>query len=198
MGAADFLSGVLELAVCMGGDWALEKLGCEPDDEGTLTEQLMNRQDHSCNIFQAASGDSMHSLLPGTVVYCNLAGGLAEHAGICIGRQIVHLDGSGQIICTSPNTFLARKNGSCLAVNIYYAATGKNKPLADPAIARRAKAKAGHRQRYSLWNDNCLGFTLGCITGNFNQHHNFRLGEIESARSDHFGTTDWDWRSWRF
>ena len=198
MGAADFLSGVLELAVCMGGDWALEKLGCEPDDEGTLTEQLMNRKDHSCNIFQSASGDSMHSLLPGTVVYCNLAGGLAEHAGICIGRQIVHLDGSGQIICTSPNTFLARKNGSCLAVNIYYAATGKNKPLADPAIARRAKARAGHQQRYSLWSDNCLGFTLGCITGNFDQHHNFRLGEIESAISDHFGTTDWDWRSWRF
>ena len=112
MGAADFFHGVLELAVCMGGDWALGKLGCEPGDEGTLTEQLMNRKDHSCNIFQAASGDSMHSLLPGTVVYCNLAGGLAEHAGICIGRQIVHLDGSGQIICTSPKTFLARKNGS--------------------------------------------------------------------------------------
>lgn len=198
MGAADFLSGVLELAVCMGGDWALEKLGAEPGDEGTLTEQQMNRRDHSCNILQAATGDDMHSLLPGTVVYCNLAGGLAEHAGICIDRQIVHLDGSGDIICTSPQTFLARKNGSCLAVNIYYAATGKCQPLADPAIARRAKAKAGSHQRYSLWSDNCLGFTLGCITGNFNQHQNFRLGEIESAISDHFGTNDWDWRSWRF
>ena len=105
---------------------------------------------------------------------------------------------SGNIICTSPKTFIERKNGSNFAFNIYYAAKRKNSPLGNAEIAQRAQAKVGRHQTYSVWTDNCHGFTLGCITGNFDQHHNYRLGEIANAISEYYGTDDWEWRAWDF
>ena len=195
MGLADFISGLGEFAVAAFCDFAADRLGIEQEE--TAMESLMNEENH-CNITQLFTGDKMHSLMPGTPVFCKLAGGAAEHAGICIGRKIVHLDGSGDIICTSPAAFLARKNGSNMAVNIYYAARSKDTPLGDAQVAERAQSRIGRHQHYSVWTDNCLGFTLGCITGDFDQHYNYCLGEIERAISKHWGTSDWEWRNWDF
>ena len=198
MGFADFLSGCCEFGLAAFCDFATDHLGLEEPEEGSYMAQMMEKDGH-CNVLQMFSdGDRLHSLLPGTPVFCRLAGGMAEHAGIAIGRKIVHLDGSGNIICTGPSTFLARKNGSNMAVNVYYAATAKDTPLGDSQIAELAKAQIGRHQHYSVWTDNCLGFTLGCITGDFDQHYNYRLGEIESAISKHFGTFSWEWRNWDF
>ena len=198
MSIADVFYSFAEIGVALACDFAADRLGLEEPDEGSYMAQMMEKDGH-CNVLQVFSdGDKLHSLLPGTPVFCRLAGGMAEHAGIAIGRKIVHLDGSGNIICTGPGTFLARKNGSNMAVNVYYAATAKDTPLGDPEIAKRARAKIGRHQHYSVWTDNCLGFTLGCITGDFEQHYNYRLGEIESAISKHFGTSSWEWRNCDF
>ena len=199
MSIADFFHGLGEIAVAGLCDFATERLGLEKPDEGSYLSQLYEEeQKHAGNILQHLSGDKLFRLQPGTPVYCNLAGGLAEHSGICIGRKIVHLDGSGNVICTSPKTFIERKSGSNFAFNIYYAAKRENSPLGNAEIARRAQARVGKHQTYSVWTDNCHGFTLGCITGNFDQHHNYRLGEIANAISEYYGTDDWEWRAWDF
>lgn len=199
MGFADILYGLGEIAVAGFCDFATDRFGWEKPDEGSYLSQVYQEEEkHAGNIFQKMCGDKLFRLAPGTPVYCNLAGGLAEHSGICIGRKIVHLDGSGNIICTSPKTFIERKNGSNLAVNIYYAARRENTPLGKAAVAQRAQAKVGRHQTYSVWTDNCHGFTLGCITGDFDQHHNYRLREIENAISVYYGTEDWEWRAWNF
>ncbi len=191
MGFADFLNCLGEIAIAGFCDFATDRLGLEKPDEGSYISWVCQKEGkHAGNIFQKMSGDKLFKLKPGTPVYCNLAGGLAEHSGICIGRKIVHLDGSGNIICTSPKTFIERKNGSNFAINIYYAARKKNSSLGKAVVAQRAQAKIGRHQNYSVWTDNCHGFTLGCITGNFNQHQNYRLGEINSAISKYYGTTD--------
>ena len=195
MGLADFIGGLGTIAVAAFSDFAADRLGVEQEE--SAMESLMKEEKH-CNITQWFTGDKLHSLMPGTPVFCHLAGGVAEHAGICIGRKIVHLDGSGDIICTSPATFLARKNGSNMAVNIYYAARSTDTPLGDPKVAERAGARVGRHQHYSVWTDNCLGFTLGCITGDFDQHYNYSLGEVERAISKHWGMSDWEWRNWDF
>ncbi|HNW16697.1 MAG TPA: hypothetical protein PKM15_08340, partial [bacterium] len=48
----------------------------------------------------------------GSVVYCDLAFGSAEHSGIYIGNnEIVHLDGSGNVEIVDPKEFLNRLDG---------------------------------------------------------------------------------------
>ena len=46
-------------------------------------------------------GDKLKRLKAGTPVFCKLAG-YAEHTGIAMGDSIIHLDGSGDIVRTSP------------------------------------------------------------------------------------------------
>ena len=86
MSIADFFHGLGEIAVAGLCDFATERLGLEKPDEGSYLSQLYEEeQKHAGNILQHLSGDKLFRLQPGTPVYCNLAGGLAEHSGICIG-----------------------------------------------------------------------------------------------------------------
>ena len=117
MSIADFFHGLGEIAVAGLCDFATDRLGLEKPDEGSYLSQLYEEeQKHAGNILQHLSGDKLFRLQPGTPVYCNLAGGLAEHSGICIGRKIVHLDGSGNIICTSPKTFILMWSRSMVSI----------------------------------------------------------------------------------
>ena len=94
-------------------------------------------------------GDKLKRLKAGTPVFCKLAG-YAEHTGIAMGDSIIHLDGSGDIVRTSPAEFLARLNGLNPAINIYYAAQGPNQPLAKRIVADRARRWLGRHVEYTV------------------------------------------------
>ncbi len=149
---------------------------------------------HECT--NKLEGDMIPSLPPGTPVYCSLMLNIAEHSGISIGDKIVHLDGSGKIISSSPKEFLARLDGNNLAFNIYYAASAPNQPLAKSDIANRAQNALGNHRDYHVLKDNCHGFAIRCIDGKSTCHSAWSIREIEYAISKAFSTINWRWRCW--
>jgi len=126
----------------------------------------------------------------GSVVYCSLALGYAEHSGIYIGKnKIVHLDGSGIIEVVSPQQFVERLGGFNPAMSIYVScnnssATGTN------TIAKRAKKMVGKRRKYNVIFDNCHQFTSGCITGDFENADNF-LWMLKDTAKNKINTNKW-------
>ena len=78
---------------------------------GPANELNTRRHRHDCPEESKLHGDKLTRLAPGTPVFCYFTGEIAEHTGICLGDTIVHLDGTGKVICTSPEVFLARLEG---------------------------------------------------------------------------------------
>jgi len=129
----------------------------------------------------------------GSIVYCELALGQAEHSGVYVGdHQIVHLDGSGFIEIVSPNKFMNRLGGWNTAISIYVSCHDSY-AVGSETIAKRAKEKVGSIRDYSLLLDNCHQFTAGCITGNFENSDNFLWMLKDTAKSKMSANT---WRVW--
>jgi len=129
----------------------------------------------------------------GSIVYCELALGQAEHSGVYIGdNQIVHLDGSGFIEIVSPNKFMNRLGGWNTAISIYVSCCDSY-AVGSEAIAKRAKEKVGSIRDYSLLLDNCHQFTAGCITGDFENRDNFLWMLKDTAKLKMSANT---WRVW--
>lgn len=130
----------------------------------------------------------------GSVVYCELAAGLAEHSGIYIGNgKIVHLDGEGVIEAVSVKKFMKRLGGINTAISIYVSCKG-NKAVGAKAVAKRAKEMIGTSREYNLVLDNCHQFTAGCLTGDFENHCNF-LFLLKDEAGERIGADTW--RVWR-
>jgi len=130
----------------------------------------------------------------GSVVYCDLAFGNAEHSGIYIGNnEIVHLDGSGNVEIVDPKEFLNRLDGFNLAISIYVSCDGSSAVGGD-TIAKRAKKMVGEKRDYNLIFDNCHQFTSGCITGNFENSDNFLWMLKDTAEKEINANT---WRVWQ-
>ena len=151
---------------------------------------------HECQAKDAWMGDRLQSLPPGTPVFCHFTLNVAEHSGIAIGDRIVHLDGDGRILASTPCDFLARLGGSNLAMNIYYAAMGRDRPLAKSEIAIRALEAVGKHRSYHLLADNCHGFSIRCIDGESGCLAAWSLREVENSITSAFGTDEWRWRCW--
>ena len=151
---------------------------------------------HECQAKDAWTGDGLPSLPPGTPVFCHFTLNVAEHSGIAIGDKIVHLDGDGRILASTPCDFLARLGGSNLASNIYYAATGRDKPLAKSEIAIRALEAVGKHRSYHVLADNCHGFSIRCIDGQSGCLAAWSLRDVENSITSAFGTDEWRWRCW--
>lgn len=116
--------------------------------------------------------DKVDSPVIGSMVYCDLPVG--EHSGIYIGsNQIVHLDGDGDIIKSSPNTFMNRLNGANFMASSIYVSCQGDKPVGSIDAAERAKKMIGKKRNYQLFFDNCHQFTAGCLTGEFENPNNF-------------------------
>jgi len=129
----------------------------------------------------------------GSVVYCDLAFGSAEHSGIYIGNnEIVHLDGSGNVEIVDPKEFLNRLDGFNLAISIYVSCDGSSAVGGD-IIAERAKKMVGEKRDYNLIFDNCHQFTSGCIMGNFENSDNFLWMLKDTAEKEINANT---WRVW--
>lgn len=101
----------------------------------------------------------------GSVLYCDLPAGVAEHSGIYIGdNRIVHLNGKGEMEIVTPAYFLS----SFALKDIYVSCMGEE-AIGSRQVAENALEKIGKAPRnYNLFFDNCHKFTAGCLTGNFN------------------------------
>lgn len=170
--------------------------GDGPDAEKFNMEKAWKRiqNDRSPDIFNSLVGDDLPILAMGTPVYCKLDF-ILEHSGIALGDKIVHLDGDGVVVYTSPREFIERHNGSNPAVNVYYAAVGKNKPLANAAAAKRAKLMIGQKVNYNPALKNCHGFTIGCLTGDFEKSLTLDIKQVDTV-IDQLTKKTWQWRCW--
>lgn len=102
--------------------------------------------------------------LTGSVVYCKILGGVAEHSGIYVGNnQIVHLNGSGLVECIPPETFLDKESRS--SFNAIYVAAHAGMAVGSKDAAKRARNMIGSFQEYDILQNNCHRFVSGCLTG---------------------------------
>ena len=105
----------------------------------------------------------------GSVLYCGLIAGVAEHSGIYVdNNRIVHLNGNGKIEIVTPSEFLS----SFALRDIYVSCTGDN-AVGSKYVAKRALSMVCKKRSYNLILDNCHQFTSGCLTGNFENSDNF-------------------------
>lgn len=129
----------------------------------------------------------------GSVVYCGLLNNLVEHSGIYVGNnRIVHLDGSGRIEAIDPEGFLGRLGGLNMAMTIYVSSRN-GRAVGDEHVGHRAAAMVGSSRSYSVILDNCHQFSAGCLTGDFDNAHNF-LWMLKDQAREVLGSKEW--RAW--
>lgn len=137
------------------------------------------------------------SVIPeiGSIVKCDLIGGIADHTGIYIGcGEIIELNGNGYIKKISINRFL---NGGSLRTGdvIHVACDANNYPISDSNIAKYAQSKIGSRRHYSVDEDNCHRFVSECINEYSSQ--TTLLCELESELAKEYNNNrPMRWRAW--
>ena len=128
--------------------------------------------------------------LPGSVLYCDLVLGTAEHSGVYVGdNAIVHLDGSGRVECVAADKFLQRLYGFNTALSVYVSCQGLNAVGSD-AVATRARNMVGRRLHYNVLRNNCHRFTSGCLSGQFDNADSF-LHLLKSRARAELGADTW-------
>lgn len=122
----------------------------------------------------------------GSILYCDLAFGYMEHSGIYIGEnKIVHLNRDGDIEVVSPKKFI-----DCgTAVSIYVSCRG-TASVGSRKAAERAKKMLGSYRDYNFIFDNCHQFISGCLSGDFENAHNF-LWMLKNEASNRLGSNTW-------
>ncbi|NDV12660.1 hypothetical protein GZH52_07580 [Crenobacter sp. HX-7-9] len=129
----------------------------------------------------------------GSVIYCDLAAGTAEHSGIYIGsNNIVHLSGDGIIERVNPKQFINRLGGWNTAISIYVSCNAGT-PVGSTNVAKLAESMIGSQRSYNLIMDNCHQFTAGCLSGNFENSCNFFTFLKDEVQIRIGGT---EWRVW--
>lgn len=125
----------------------------------------------------------------GSIVYCDLAFGIAEHSGVYIGNgRIVNLAGTGRVEIVTPKYFIS----GTTAMNIYVSCYEKNS-VGCSIVADRALSMAREKRNYRFLLDNCHQFTAGCITGDFENTNNFLWMMKDEAKKELGVNT---WRYW--
>jgi hypothetical protein len=126
----------------------------------------------------------------GSVVYCSLAMGYADHSGIYVGRnEIAHLDGSGLIELVTPAQFMNRLDGFNLAISITVSST-KGSPVGDDEVAQRARRKIGQLVDYNLLRYNCHTFSSSCVSGRSGAGP-VTLTGLKRISASHLGSSEW-------
>lgn len=114
--------------------------------------------------------DGVDEPAKGSVLYCDLAFGFAEHSGIYVGNgDIVHLNGDGEIEVVDMRRFASTYSYD----QEIYVSCHDYSPVGSLLVANRARAKVGARRNYSLLMDNCHQFSTGCLIGDFENASNF-------------------------
>lgn len=127
----------------------------------------------------------------GSVIYCDMFFGRAEHSGIFIDENnIVELDGSGEIQLVSPKQFITSKNllqGTAMSI---YVSCNNKKSVGSELVAQRALAMVGQRRNYNFLLDNCHQFCCGCLTGEFNNNNKF-LWQLKKIAKQEIQAKEW-------
>lgn len=110
----------------------------------------------------------------GSIVYCRMLGGLAEHSGVYVGKgMVVHLNGFGMVEKVRFNEFVYCMNGLGQSHDIYVSSSSSsNKAVGKKRTAERAEEAIGTFKEYDMISENCHQFVSGCITGNFDNGDN--------------------------
>jgi len=107
----------------------------------------------------------------GSIVYCEIGLGLAEHSGVYIGNgEIIHLNGKGYIERVSPQAFIE----DTTALSIYVGCNGRY-PSGCTSVADKAIEYERHisTMNYNIMLSNCHQFTTACINHNLENSSTF-------------------------
>jgi len=145
---------------------------------------------HTKNVIRTKLKKKTSQISVGSIIFCNL-GVWGEHTGVYIGDgKIVHLDGSGEILQTTPYDFVRRLGGWNPSRHIFVGCGVDNYPVGTLAVATRAIEKIGCKRSYNLIFDNCHQFTAGCVTGDFENSANFKW-MLNDVLEENMGVVKW-------
>ncbi|WP_411066698.1 lecithin retinol acyltransferase family protein [Vibrio alginolyticus] len=123
----------------------------------------------------------------GSIVYCDLAFGYAEHSGVYVGDgRIIHRDGKGLIEAVSIHQFLA----DTTALSIYVSCNAQGKAIGSEFTAQIAEAMLGVQTDYSLLNENCHQFCSYCLSGDIFSN-TFTLTQLKGDAHAHIQANQW-------
>lgn len=146
---------------------------------------------------EAIFRDPVDAPVPGSVLYCDLVVGQAEHTGIYVGNnQIVHLNGDGLVELVGPGTFINRLDGLSTGSNIFVSCVD-GKPVGSAAVAAHARSLAGQTRKYSLLERNCHQLTCDCLYQTKMCPDNLFV-DVKTALRRTLGANDWRvWKQFR-
>ena len=131
-----------------------------------------------------------NSPIRGSIVYCDLAFGYAEHSGVYVGNgRIIHRNGKGLIEAVSVNQFLA----DTTAISIYISCNAQGSAVGSESCAQTAEGMLGVQTDYSLLNENCHQFCSYCLDGDIFSS-TFTLTQLK--RDAHAYIQASQWRVW--
>jgi len=141
-----------------------------------------------CGIIKSTYKNFDTKVMPekGSVLYCDLSFGIAEHSDIYVGdNRIVHLNGKGEIEAVSPAAFL-----SPFVLQDIYVSCMENSAVGSERVATRALSMVGKKRNYNLVMNNCHQFTTGCLTEDFENSSNL-LTFLKMQAKDTLGADTW-------
>lgn len=123
----------------------------------------------------------------GSVVYCDLAFGYADHSGIYIGNgQIVQLNGRGIIEVVSASQFIR----DTTAISIYVSCDEYGDAVRDEVAAKNAEAYLGMETEYHpVWR-NCHQFAAYCVSSD-EENNTILLTQLKSESKFYQCTRKW-------
>ena len=142
----------------------------------------------ACGAVKSAYKNFDTKVMPkkGSVLYCDLSFGIAEHSDIYVGdNRIVHINGKGEIEVVSPAAFL-----SPFALQDIYVSCMENSAVGSERVATRALSMVGKKRNYNLVMNNCHQFTTGCLTEDFENSSNL-LTFLKMQAKDTLGADTW-------
>lgn len=143
------------------------------------------------NFIEGAVDSCRGSVIPtvGSIVYCDMYCGYAEHSGVYVGNnEIVHLNGDGLIEVVSPKGFMTNTT----AINIYVSCDG-DYATGKEYVADNAMRMIGEYRDYNIIIDNCHQFTAGCINSDFENSCSF-MWMLKDEAKKRLGSNTW--RQW--
>ena len=124
----------------------------------------------------------------GSVLYIEMAFGVADHSGIYIGQgEVVELSGEGIIQQVPVSEFMDVPGNTAMSV---YVSSSDGHAVGSQTVARRARTMVGRHRDYNLIFDNCHQFTSGCLTGDFENSDNF-LWMLKDTAKKRLGADQW-------
>ncbi|MFC3024267.1 lecithin retinol acyltransferase family protein [Vibrio zhugei] len=123
----------------------------------------------------------------GSIVYCDLVFGYAEHSGVYVGGgRIIHRNGKGLIEAVSIRQFLA----DTTAISIYVSCDSYGNSTGSESTAQIAEAMLGMQTDYSLFNKNCHQFCSYCLSGD-PLSNTFTLTQLKRDSCTHIQASQW-------